>query len=37
MQNIKYYFDDLLKKSIAAGWNSYEIINWHNIAVDLGF
>ena len=29
MQNIKYYFDDLLKKSIAAGWNSYEIINWH--------
>lgn len=23
------YFDDLLPKALAAGWNSYEITNWH--------
>jgi len=24
-----YFFDDLLPKAMAAGWNSYEITNWH--------
>ncbi|MCB0087561.1 MAG: hypothetical protein KDE54_06595, partial [Caldilineaceae bacterium] len=23
------YFDELLPKALAAGWNSYEITNWH--------
>ena len=26
---IRAYFDDLLPKAMAAGWNSYEITNWH--------
>ena len=26
---IRAYFDDLLSKAMAAGWNSYEITNWH--------
>ena len=26
---IRTYFDDLLPKALAAGWNSYEITNWH--------
>ena len=26
---IRSYFDDLLPKAMAAGWNSYEITNWH--------
>ena len=26
---IREYFDDLLDKALLAGWNSYEIINWH--------
>jgi ectoine hydroxylase-related dioxygenase (phytanoyl-CoA dioxygenase family) len=26
---IRTYFDDLLAKALAAGWNSYEIVNWH--------
>ena len=27
--DIREYFDDLLNKVLNAGWNSYEIINWH--------
>ena len=26
---IRHYFDDLLDKAMAAGWNSYELTNWH--------
>ena len=26
---IRGYFDDLLAKATAAGWNSYELTNWH--------
>lgn len=26
---IRAYFDDLLPRALAAGWNSYEITNWH--------
>ena len=26
---IRAYFDDLLPKAMAAGWNNYEITNWH--------
>lgn len=26
---IRAYFDELLPKALAAGWNSYEITNWH--------
>jgi hypothetical protein len=26
---IRAYFDDLLPKALAAGWNGYEIVNWH--------
>ena len=26
---IRKYFDDLFDKALLAGWNSYEIINWH--------
>ena len=26
---IRAYFDDLLDKALAAGWNSYELTNWH--------
>lgn len=26
---VRAYFDDLLPKAMAAGWNSYEITNWH--------
>ena len=26
---IREYFDELLPKALAAGWNSYEITNWH--------
>ena len=26
---IREYFDDLLDKALAAGWNNYEITNWH--------
>lgn len=26
---IREYFDELLPKALAAGWNSYEIVNWH--------
>ena len=26
---IRAYFDDLLPKAMAAGWNSYEVTNWH--------
>lgn len=26
---IRAYFDDLLPQALAAGWNSYEITNWH--------
>ena len=26
---IRSYFDELLPKALAAGWNSYEIVNWH--------
>jgi non-heme Fe2+,alpha-ketoglutarate-dependent halogenase len=26
---IRGYFDDLLDKALAAGWNSYELTNWH--------
>lgn len=27
--DIRAYFDDLLDKALAAGWNSYEMTNWH--------
>ena len=26
---IRSYFDELLPKALNAGWNSYEIVNWH--------
>ena len=26
---IRAYFDDLLPQALAAGWNSYELTNWH--------
>ena len=26
---IRKYFDALLPRALAAGWNSYEMINWH--------
>ena len=26
---IRTYIDDLLPKALAAGWNSYEVVNWH--------
>ena len=26
---IRAYIDDLLPKALAAGWNSYEVVNWH--------
>ena len=26
---IRAYIDDLLAKALAAGWNSYEVVNWH--------
>ena len=26
---IREYFDALLPRALAAGWNSYEMINWH--------
>ncbi len=26
---IREYFDELLPKALAAGWNNYEITNWH--------
>lgn len=26
---IRSYFDDLLSKAVAAGWDNYEIVNWH--------
>jgi non-heme Fe2+,alpha-ketoglutarate-dependent halogenase len=29
MTDIRGYFDTLLPKALAAGWNSYEIVNWH--------
>ena len=27
--DIRAYFDDLLEEALAAGWNSYEMTNWH--------
>ena len=29
IEEIRRYFDDLLDKALAAGWNSYELTNWH--------
>ena len=29
ISTIRSYFDELLPKALAAGWNSYEIVNWH--------
>ena len=29
IDEIRSYFDDLLQKALAAGWNSYEMTNWH--------
>lgn len=29
------YFDDLLPKALAAGWNSYEITNWHKTCAGI--
>lgn len=26
---IRSYFDDLLPRAMAPGWNSYELTNWH--------
>lgn len=26
---IRQYFDELLPRALAEGWNSYEIVNWH--------
>lgn len=26
---VRAYFDDLLEKALAAGWDSYEMTNWH--------
>ena len=29
IQVIRNYFDDLLPRAMAAGWNNYELTNWH--------
>ena len=29
IESIRSYFDDLLPKALNAGWNSYELTNWH--------
>ena len=29
IEEIRRYFDDLLPKAMEAGWNSYELTNWH--------
>ena len=29
IESIRSYFDDLLPKALEAGWNSYELTNWH--------
>ncbi len=29
IESIRSYFDDLLPKALDAGWNSYELTNWH--------
>ena len=29
IEEIRRYFDDLLPKALEAGWNSYELTNWH--------
>lgn len=29
IEAIRSYFDDLLPQALAAGWNSYELTNWH--------
>ena len=29
MAEMRGYFDELLPKALEAGWNSYEIVNWH--------
>jgi hypothetical protein len=29
MTEIRGYFDGLLEQALAAGWSSYEIVNWH--------
>ena len=29
IESIRAYFDDLLPKALEAGWNSYELTNWH--------
>lgn len=33
---IRGYFDELLPKAMAAGWNNYEITNWHKHSRPLG-
>jgi non-haem Fe2+, alpha-ketoglutarate-dependent halogenase len=32
---VRAYFDALLPKALAAGWNSYEITNWHKSCAGL--
>ena len=29
IESIRSYFDELLPKALEAGWNSYELTNWH--------
>ena len=29
IESIRSYFDELLPKALKAGWNSYELTNWH--------
>ena len=29
IESIRSYFDDLLPRALDAGWNSYELTNWH--------
>ncbi|MEM7538759.1 MAG: phytanoyl-CoA dioxygenase family protein [Chloroflexota bacterium] len=33
--DIRTYFDDLLPKALDAGWNSYEITNWHKTCAGI--